>query len=103
MATNTYTDTKKDRDHDGWPFAIVFFVFVLVSFIVFEMEIGVVPSNGELVVLGLVFVCLPLLFGLINAVQRHTYSSLGVGVSPISAWLIVTVGGVFVGTGTERS
>lgn len=90
MATNThFTDTHGSRD--GWTLAGVFFVFVLGSFTV--LEIGLVPQNAKLVLLGLLFVGLPLLFGLINAMLGHPYSSsLAVGVSPIIAWILITIG-----------
>lgn len=98
MATNTpFTDTQNNSGRDGWILAAGFFVFVLGSFIV--LEIGLVPQSAEIVLLGLLFVGLPLLFGLINAVLERTYSSsLAIGVCPLIAWLLVTVGGSFVGT-----
>jgi hypothetical protein len=98
MATNTpFTDTQEKSDRDGWMLAAGFFVFVLGSFTV--LEIGLVPQSAELFVLGLLFIVLPLLLGLTNAVLGHAYSSsLAIGASPVVAWVIITVGRFFVGT-----
>lgn len=98
MATNaSVTETQNNSGRDGWTLAAGFFVFVLGSFI--GLEIGLVPQNARIVVLGVLFMGLPLLFGLLNAALGRTYtSSLAIGMCPLIAWLIVTVGGVFAGT-----
>jgi hypothetical protein len=97
MATNNpFTDTQNDSDSGGWMLVAGFFVFVLGSFII--LEIGLIPESARLIVLAFLFIVLPLLLGLSNAIQGYTYSSsLAVGVSPLVAWLIVTIGRVLVG------
>lgn len=98
MATNTtYTETQNNSGREGWTLVAGFFVFVLGSFII--LELGLIPENFELVLLGLLYVGLPLLFGLINAILERTYvSSLAIGVCPLIAWIIVTIGGTFIGS-----
>jgi hypothetical protein len=98
MATNNpFTDTRQDADSGGWMLMTGFFVLVLGSFIV--LEIGLVPAGAELIVLAFLFIVLPLLLGLSNAIQGYTYSSsLAIGVSPLVAWCIVTIGRILIGT-----
>lgn len=95
MAMNNLSrDTQNDSD--GWTLVAGFFVLVLGSFIL--LEIGLVPQDAEPIVLGLLFIILPLLLGLVNAVQGHTTSSsVGIGISPVVAWAIVTIGKLFLG------
>jgi hypothetical protein len=98
MATNNpFTDTRQDADSGGWMLVAGFFVLVLGSFIV--LEIGLIPAGARLFVLAFLFLVLPLLLGLVNAIQGYTYSSsLAIGVSPLIAWCIVTIGRILVGT-----
>jgi hypothetical protein len=100
MATNNpFEDTQSNNDSGGWSLAAGFFVLVLVLFIFLELESGIIPRGTEPIILGLLFIVLPLLLGLINAVQGYTYSSsLAIGVSPMVAWLILTIGKVFIGS-----
>ena len=95
-ANNPFTDTQQDSDSGGWMLVAGFFVLVLGSFIV--LEIGLIPAGAELIVLAFLFIVLPLLLGLSNAIQGYTYSSsLAIGVSPLVAWCIVTIGRILVG------
>lgn len=96
-ANNPFEDTQSNNDGGGWPLAAGFFVLVLGLFIFLELESGIIPKGAEQIILGLLFIVLPVLLGLINAVQGHTYSSsLAIGVSPMVAWLILTIGKVFI-------
>ncbi|WP_248910250.1 hypothetical protein [Halocatena marina] len=92
----THSTFRETRSDGGWKLAAGFFILALAVFVI--LELSIVPSSTEPMVLGFLLVVVALL-GLINAVRGLTYpSSLGIGVSLPIAWLLVLSGKLLGGT-----